>query len=72
MKIGKKERASQNGREQGEWGKMSKGAGSIYRSPLTEPRLGSYHFLPGGGQIFFGWSEGDFFFKGPKEVGKYF
>ncbi len=29
VKIGKKERAQKNGREQGEWGKMSKGAGSI-------------------------------------------
>ncbi len=29
VKIGKKERAPKNGREQGEWGKMSKGAGSI-------------------------------------------
>ncbi len=29
MKIGKKERALKNGREQGERGKMSKGAGSI-------------------------------------------
>ena len=27
--IGKKERAPKNGREQGEWGKMSNGAGSI-------------------------------------------
>ena len=29
VKNGKKERAPKNGREQGEWGKMSKGAGSI-------------------------------------------
>ncbi len=29
VKIGKKERALKSGREQGEWGKMSKGAGSI-------------------------------------------
>ncbi len=29
VKIGKKERAQKNGREQGERGKMSKGAGSI-------------------------------------------
>ncbi len=29
VKIGKKERAPKNGREQGEQGKMSKGAGSI-------------------------------------------
>ncbi len=29
VKIGKKERAPKNGREQGERGKMSKGAGSI-------------------------------------------
>ncbi len=29
VKIGKKERMPQNGREQGERGKMSKGAGSI-------------------------------------------
>ncbi len=29
VKIGKKERAPKKGREQGEWGKMSKGAGSI-------------------------------------------
>ncbi len=29
VKIGKKERAPKNGREQGEWGKISKGAGSI-------------------------------------------
>ena len=27
--VGKKERVPKNGREQGEWGKMSKGAGSI-------------------------------------------
>ena len=26
VKIGKKQRAQKNGREQGEWGKMSKGA----------------------------------------------
>ena len=36
VKIGKKERAPKNGREQGDWGKMSKGAGSIC-PPLTEP-----------------------------------
>ncbi len=29
VKIGQKERAPKNEREQGEWGKMSKGAGSI-------------------------------------------
>ncbi len=29
LKIDKKERVPKNGREQGEWGKMSKGAGSI-------------------------------------------
>ncbi len=29
VKIGKKERAPHNGREQGERGKMAKGAGSI-------------------------------------------
>ncbi len=29
VKIGKKERVPKNRREQGEWGKMSKGAGSI-------------------------------------------
>ncbi len=29
VKIGKKERAPKNGREQGEWGKMSKGAEGI-------------------------------------------
>ncbi len=29
VKIGIKERAPKNEREQGEWGKMSKGAGSI-------------------------------------------
>ncbi len=32
-KIGKKERAWKNGREQGERGKMSKGAGSIDPHP---------------------------------------
>ncbi len=36
VKIGKKEQAPKNGREQGERGKMSKGAGSI-DPPLTEP-----------------------------------
>ncbi len=36
VKIGKKERAPKNGREQGERGKKSKGAGSI-DPPLTEP-----------------------------------
>ncbi len=35
VKIVKKERALKNGREQGERGKMSKGAGST--DPLTEP-----------------------------------
>ena len=29
VKFGKKERAPKNGREQGEWGKMSKGTGSV-------------------------------------------
>ena len=41
MKIGKKKKkewAPKNGREQGEWGKMSKEAGSI--DPLTEPQEG--------------------------------
>ncbi len=38
VKIGKKERAPKNGREQGEQGKMSKGAGSI-DPPLTEPQF---------------------------------
>ena len=33
--MGKKEQAPKNEREQGERGKMSKGAGSI--DPLTEP-----------------------------------
>ncbi len=36
VKIGKKEQALKNGREQGERGKMSKGAGSM-DPPLTEP-----------------------------------
>ncbi len=39
VKIGKRERAQKNGREQGEQGKMSKGAGSRdHTSPLTEPQ----------------------------------
>ncbi len=37
VKIGKKERARKNGREQEDRGKMSKGAGSIDPPPLTEP-----------------------------------
>ena len=40
MKIGKKERAPANEREQRELGKMSKGAGST-DPPITEP-----YFLP--------------------------
>ncbi len=37
VKIGTKERAPKTGREQGDRGKMSKGAGSI-DPPLTEPQ----------------------------------
>ncbi len=33
VKIGTKEQARKNGREQGEWGKLSKGAGSIDPPP---------------------------------------
>ena len=37
MKTGKKERVPKNGREQGKWGKMLKGAGSL-DPPLTKPQ----------------------------------
>ncbi len=37
VKIGKMERVPINGREQGEQGKMSKGAWSVDPPPLTEP-----------------------------------
>ncbi len=42
VKIGKKERAPKNGREQGEWGKMSEGAGSIDPPPNRAPYIGSF------------------------------
>ncbi len=41
VKIGKKERALRNGREQGERGKMSKGAGSIDPRELSIAKYGS-------------------------------
>ncbi len=44
VKIGKKEQAPKNGREQGERGKKSKGAGSI-DPPLTEPLVSIQRYM---------------------------